>query len=82
MKLFLQDADDSLEALFADMRQIHTAESQNEAYQKHLHSASMRLKRLRQQQRGVGAIMAMDSTLGLALRHGRTIKVQPTALSR
>lgn len=75
MKLFLLDADESLEALFAEIRQIHAAELQNEAYQKHLHGASMRLKRLRQQQCGVRVIMAMDSTLGLAFRRGRTIKV-------
>ncbi|KAH9367190.1 hypothetical protein HPB48_018778 [Haemaphysalis longicornis] len=77
-----KDADDNLEALIAEMRKIHEAEWHKDSYRKHLTSASMRLQRLCKQQRGVGAIMAMNSALGLELRRGRTIKVQPTALSR
>ncbi|KAH7945173.1 hypothetical protein HPB49_007380 [Dermacentor silvarum] len=77
-----QDVDNNLEALFEQMRQIHAEEKGKEAYRRHLLSGTKRLKRLQEQKRGIGAMMAMDAALGLELRRGRCIKVQPTATSR
>ncbi|KAH7965748.1 hypothetical protein HPB49_010359 [Dermacentor silvarum] len=77
-----QDVDNNLEALFEQMRQIHAEEKGNETYRRHLLSGTKRLKRLQEQKRGIGAMMAMDAALGLELRRGRCIKVQPTATSR
>ncbi|XP_049517010.1 uncharacterized protein LOC119440447 [Dermacentor silvarum] len=76
------DVDNNLEALFEQMRQIHAEEKGNETYRRHLLSGTKRLKRLQEQKRGIGAMMAMDAALGLELRRGRCIKVQPTATSR
>ncbi|KAH7980227.1 hypothetical protein HPB49_013949 [Dermacentor silvarum] len=77
-----QDVDNNLEALFEQMRQIHAEEKGNETYRRHLLSGTKRLKRLQEQKRGIGVMMAMDAALGLELRRGRCIKVQPTATSR
>ncbi|KAH7948386.1 hypothetical protein HPB52_021093 [Rhipicephalus sanguineus] len=78
----IEDADNNLEALFEQLRQIHAEEKGNAAYRRHLLSGTKRLRRLQEQKRGVGAMMAMDAALGLELRRGRYIKVQPTAISR
>ncbi|KAL1434627.1 hypothetical protein MTO96_011492 [Rhipicephalus appendiculatus] len=77
-----EDAANNLEALFEQLRQIHAEEKGNAAYRRHLLSGTKRLRRLQEQKRGVGAMMAMDAALGLELRRGRYIKVQPTAISR
>ncbi|KAL1436293.1 hypothetical protein MTO96_049806 [Rhipicephalus appendiculatus] len=82
MLAFQKDADNNLEALFEQLRQIHAEEKGNAAYRRHLLSGTKRLRRLQEQKRGVGAMMAMDAALGLELRRGRYIKVQPTAISR
>ncbi|KAL1420501.1 hypothetical protein MTO96_004535 [Rhipicephalus appendiculatus] len=82
MLAFQKYADNNLEALFEQLRQIHAEEKGNAAYRKHLLSGTKRLRRLQEQKCGVGAMMAMDAALGLELRRGRHIKVQPTAISR
>ncbi|KAG0417290.1 hypothetical protein HPB47_005735, partial [Ixodes persulcatus] len=77
-----EDAESTFDALIAELRETHTEEKESDCYLRHLASATRRLNRLRQQKRGVGAIMAADAAFGLELRRGRTIKVQPTALTR
>ncbi|KAL3224246.1 hypothetical protein MRX96_049592 [Rhipicephalus microplus] len=74
--------DNSLEALIEQLRRVYAEEKSNAAYTRHLLSGTKRLRRLQEQKRGVGAMMAMDAALGLELRRGRYIKVQPTAISR
>lgn len=76
----LQEADNDVEALIEEFRQIHAKDRHNETYRRRLDSATVRLRRLQQQERGVGAIMALDAAFGLALRRGRSIKVQPIAV--
>ncbi|KAL3220364.1 hypothetical protein MRX96_029930 [Rhipicephalus microplus] len=58
-----EDADNSLEALIEQLRQVHAEEKSNAAYRRHLLSGTKRLRRLQEQKRGVGAMMAMDAAL-------------------
>ncbi|KAL3187043.1 hypothetical protein MRX96_026134 [Rhipicephalus microplus] len=58
-----EDADNSLEALIEQLRQVHAEEKSNAAYRRHLLSGTKHLRRLQEQKCGVGAMMAMDAAL-------------------
>ncbi|KAL3218572.1 hypothetical protein MRX96_050680 [Rhipicephalus microplus] len=61
-----EDADNSLEALIEQLRRVHAEEKSNAAYRRHLLSGTKCLRRLQEQKRGVGAMVAMDAALGAA----------------
>ncbi|KAL3192851.1 hypothetical protein MRX96_058707 [Rhipicephalus microplus] len=73
-----EDADNILEALIEQLQRVHAEEKSNAAYRKHLLSGTKRLRKIQEQKRGVGAMMAMDAALVLEfiLRSALTLSCQ------